>query len=314
MSRDADVSVVLATYRRPDMLIATLEGLCSIDASGLSWEIVVVDNDAGPDVPRIVDEFSHRIPIVAIAEDAPGKNHALLAGLQHATGRLLAFTDDDVLFERSWLQEIHNGAARHPEASFFGGRVLPLFPDGRNELTGLIDSDHWFIRSAYAIADWNIEEGPIDPTRVWGPNMAVRRAVFDAGLSFNPKVGPSGDNYVMGSETEFLLRVHAAGYHGVYLPKAIVHHRIRAEQMTRRWLRGRAFRMGRGHAVRSGANSVKLFGAPRYLFRRYAELQFRRLLSFTRSASHRLHDELELELVKGEILQHWEHSHRGNCN
>ena len=39
-----DISVVLATYHRPEMLNRTLESFCSLDTKTLKWEVLVVDN------------------------------------------------------------------------------------------------------------------------------------------------------------------------------------------------------------------------------------------------------------------------------
>ena len=64
-------------------------------------------------------------------------------------------------------------------------------------------------------------------------------------LRFNPDIGPTGSNYVMGSEIDFLKNASNAGYTDVYVPSALVYHQIRPEQLTHSWIYGRAFRLGR---------------------------------------------------------------------
>ena len=39
-----DISVILATYHRPEILNRTLESFCSLDTNLLKWEVLVVDN------------------------------------------------------------------------------------------------------------------------------------------------------------------------------------------------------------------------------------------------------------------------------
>jgi hypothetical protein len=99
---------------------------------------------------------------------------------------------------------------------------------------------------AYAIADWVQPEGPYRASRVYGPNMAIRASVFHAGWSFDPAIGPDGtDTYIPGSETDPTMRLERAGFPAVYLPRALVLHQIRAEQLGLEWLSQRAFRKGR---------------------------------------------------------------------
>ena len=207
--------------------------------------------------------------------------------------------------EPDWLVQLWGGAARHPEASLFGGRILPSFPEGHEAWLRQLDFHHWFIRSAYVIADWDCGENRVGADRIWGPNMAVRRSVFDAGLRFDPAIGPGGADYIMGGETEFLLRAQSAGYLGVYLPRALVHHRIREEQLSEQWLLGRAFRMGRGHARRGVRAEVPhIAGVPRHLWRTFG---MRTLEMWFAAAGLRpggLQERLELAIVKGEISQH----------
>lgn len=300
-----DVSILFATYRRPEALALTLESFARLETRGLRHEIIVIDNDDGSVAPDLVRSFRDRAPVRALVESTPGKNHALIAGLREATGKLLVFTDDDVLADPHWLNALVSGAARYPDASFFGGRILPDFPEGSEVWARRLDFNYWFFRSAYGVADWPHEDGgSIDAREVWGPNMAVRRQVFDEGLSFDPSIGPSGSDYAMGSETEFLLRVQAAGFKGAYLRGALVHHCIRREQMSEAWLLGRARRMGRGQAAMSGNKMApRILGVPRHLYRRYAELRFAALSGRWRDAAERFRLRIELELVRGQIAQ-----------
>jgi hypothetical protein len=76
--------------------------------------------------------------------------------------------------------------------------------------------------------------------------------VFAEGWRFDPRFGPDGtDTYVTGSESLLNLELERAGERAVYLPRAVVHHRVRPEQLEPRWLYGRAFRFGRlkGHTA-----------------------------------------------------------------
>jgi glycosyltransferase involved in cell wall biosynthesis len=271
-----DVSVILATYRRPETLRRTLESFVGLDTTGFSWELIVVDNAADPRTAEEVKRLADRLPIGFLVEERRGKNHALNRALRTATGGLFVFTDDDVVADRAWIREMFEGAGRWPEQSVFGGRILPLLPPGKLP----IPSDHKFFKFAYVIADWDLCEGPYDANDVWGPNMAIRSSMFASGWQFNTEVGPSGTNYVMGSETELTTRLEKAGFRSVYLPKSLVFHQIRPEQLRLDWVYGRAFRTGRYLAAKSdlpAAPAIRSIPVP--LLKQILRLSVKRVLS-----------------------------------
>ena len=90
--------------------------------------------------------------------------------------------------------------------------------------------------------------GPCGFADIFGPNMAVRAAVFADGTRFAEHVGPDGSKplYAMGSETELLRRLEAAGHRGWFEAGARVRHIVRPEQMEERWILDRAYRYGVG--------------------------------------------------------------------
>lgn len=241
-----ELSVLIATRRRAALLARTLESLAAMDVGTLSWELLVVDN--GPDLDtRAVVQSVTTLPIRLIEEPTPGKNRSLNRALAEIHGDLIVFTDDDVVVDRHWLQQIRDGAARWPDASMFGGRILPQWPAAHKS------GAHEFHAHAYAIADFDHGEGPYSSGYVYGPNMAIRGDVFQAGWRFNPAIGPDGtDRYITGSETSLTVALERNGGRAVYLPGAVVHHHIRPEQLRPEWLYGRAFRKGRADAFRKG--------------------------------------------------------------
>lgn len=269
-----DISVVLATYNRDDILERTLSSFCLLDTTGIRWQVLVVDNACTENTRLLVEGFSDQLPVHYYEEGQPGKNFALNRALPEVEGDLVIFTDDDIIADPCWLVSLLDASKRLSDFDFFGGRILPLFPDGLMPEDGVELTDG-FTRSAYVIADWDLPEGEIRAGRIWGPNMAVRKRIFEAGYSFNPSIGPSQNaNYTMGSETEFLLRISKAGYRCAYVPSALVHHQIRPEQLSINWLRGRAYRQGKGKAalLDEFEGYKKWWGVPRFLFRKLATL------------------------------------------
>lgn len=242
------ITVLLATCRRAAILRQTLEAMARMAVADLTWELLVVDNAGEEATHDLCQSFHNRLPLRYLVCTTPGKNAALNHGLREAAGELIVFTDDDVLPEERWLQEMWHGANRWPDSVLFGGRVLPNWP-GKPPSFALNPAwDRW----TYGIHDPGLAEGPSSSSYPMGVNMAVRRRVFQAGETFSESIGPKGHNYAMGSEMDLILRLLHQGHQPVFLPNSLVHHIIRSEQMDREWLIKRAFRQGRGE-VRLGA-------------------------------------------------------------
>jgi glycosyltransferase involved in cell wall biosynthesis len=242
-----DVSVLVATYRRSALLARTLESFSALHTPGLDWELLVVDN-ADDAATRSVAAAAGRLPLRLLGEPRRGKNHALNRALPEARGALVVFTDDDVIAEPGWLLELWRGSRRWPERHVFGGRIRPKWPRG-----AVPPPAHPFLDHAYGVADFDVPEGTYSAGRVYGANMAIRASIFRQGWTFDPGVGPDGtDTYIPGSESSLTVALERAGISATFLPRALVHHVLRPEQLTLGWLYRRAFRKGRADALRRG--------------------------------------------------------------
>jgi glycosyltransferase involved in cell wall biosynthesis len=312
MNSVLDLSIVFATCRRADTLQPMLDRMCMLNSRGISWEILIVDNADDPATRALAENYTQRLPVHYSVETRPGKNFALNSVVDAVRGDLVLFTDDDILPEVDWLQEVKAGTERWPDCNVFGGRILPHLPDPDAKIPF---EDSFFMRCAYVIADWDLPEGYYPEAQengcVWGPNMVIRRCVFDKGYRFNTSVGPNGTDYIMGSETELTGRLFKAGMKAVYLPGSLVYHQIRKEQLDYRWLCGRYYRFGRYAAYRSREiTAVYWFGVPRYLYKSLALMWIGLLLTGpVRDVFRRRY--LEYKFLRGQIDQFRLHRRSG---
>ena len=123
------ISVLICTYNRARLLRETLAALqAQAPPRDCDVEIVVVDNNSTDNTPAVIAESAGDGPyrIVALKEKRQGKSFALNAGLAHASGEVLALTDDDVLPEDGWLDRIVD-VFRTRDVQFVGGKVLPAW-------------------------------------------------------------------------------------------------------------------------------------------------------------------------------------------
>jgi GT2 family glycosyltransferase len=153
----------------------------------------------------------------------------------------VVLTDDDAFPDPFWLVEMKRCADARPEYSIFGGRILPRWEQSPTEwIQRYVPKDIVFALTV------ELKEGPTTPEMLFGPNMAVRGAIFAAGYRFDERMGPRLKAYPMGGETEFTRRLTRDGYRAWHCERAVVHHFISAKQIERKWIFGRAVRFGRG--------------------------------------------------------------------
>lgn len=96
--QSVSVSVLVCTRERPRDLERCLESLVALDPP--AHEIIVVDNCPATGATR---ELCARFPVEYVLEPQPGQSRARNRGLVHATGELVAFTDDDCVVDPGWL-------------------------------------------------------------------------------------------------------------------------------------------------------------------------------------------------------------------
>src|SRR5947209_5134345 len=99
-------SVVIPTYRRPELLARCLAALEVQDLEPSAFEVLVADDAASPETRRLVDTFASRAPMAVryLAVAGPhGPAAARNVGWHSALGEFIAFMDDDCIPGPSWL-------------------------------------------------------------------------------------------------------------------------------------------------------------------------------------------------------------------
>jgi glycosyltransferase involved in cell wall biosynthesis len=266
-----DVSVVLCTYNRAGLLGRALAALQSQrTASGLSWELVVVDNASTDRTKDVVEEAkaASGIPIVYVFEGRQGKGFALNTGVDAARGAVLAFTDDDCRPEPSWLQDVIDALKRWG-ADGLGGRILPEWSTPpppwlateRHLWTSIALLDDSVVRRV-ELGPWQREHG----FRVWGANMAFSRQALDAVGGFNARIGPRGMKKYSHEDIDLVRRMVEAGRIVTFDPTPTVRHWVGPERMRKNFYRRHSFYYGEGSAFQTGAPRGRhVFGIPPYL-------------------------------------------------
>ena len=219
MSAKPSVSIVVCTRNRGDRLRQTLQKYEQIRTSQ-SWELVIVNNGSTDTTAQRLSEFgaSTAIAFQVFDEARPGLSRARNAGWRRARSNIVAFTDDDCYPAPDFVDAIAAGFAEQ-DLGFIGGRVL------------LHDPEDYAV--TVQLGTIRIEFAPlafIESGLILGANMATRTDVLHEMQGFDEMLG-AGTCLPSAEDVDFINRVSAAGYRGVYDPRVVVaHHHQRRTQ------------------------------------------------------------------------------------
>ena len=228
--------ICVPTFRRPEMLRATLESLVAQQTS-VAFAVVVVDNDAeakeGLGIARAFFADGRLKGFVA-TEDRQGNVHAINAAFGMARAAFPAveyflMIDDDEIAAPIWLDQMI-AAARGGNADVVGGPVFPIFPADVKAAF----RDHPVYWPTYS------KTGPV-PMIYGTGNCLITRRVFEglANASFDPAF-----NFLGGGDTEFFTRCRKAGFKFHWRHEAIVSEQVTPNRLTLGWVLRRSIATG----------------------------------------------------------------------
>ncbi len=235
-------SVVICTRDRPEELRRCLASLPR--QTYPPQEIIVVDNASRHQSTR---DVALAAGAVYVREDRAGLDIARNTGARRATSDIVAYTDDDVLLHRRWLERLV-AAFDHPELAAVTGLVLPaeLATEAQRHFETYWSFGRGYHRQDFDAAGFAADTNGVFPA--WeigaGASMAFRREIFDRVGLFDERldVGQAGCS----GDSEFWYRLLAKGYSCRYEPSSVAFH---FHRRTMESLSSQIFHYMRGHAA-----------------------------------------------------------------
>lgn len=220
------ITVAVCTRNRPELLarcLRAVQGAVDVAGDEVDASILVVDNASDDDRSARV---AAAMGITVRREPVPGLDVARNRAVADSGDDVLAFVDDDVVVEPTWLRTLARTFDHHPDAVAVTGGVLAFSLDAEAQVE--FEGRGGFFkgwRAGTLDVAWR-PDLPFDASIGVGCNMAFRRRAlastgpFDEALDTGPPLAGGGD-------LDMLVRMAMVGS-VVYEPAAMVRHEHRA--------------------------------------------------------------------------------------
>ncbi len=231
------ISAIVCTFKRPDYLRHALRSLCEQSLPCEQYEIIVVDNAVEAEARRVVEEFGNgRVNLRYVPEEKVGLSRARNTGINAATGRYVAYMDDDARADAHWLEALVAAFEQPPAPAAVGGRV---WLDWHGEKPSWVPERHL---SLYTYVDHGNGGHSLGKGEyLVGANLAFEKdALRDMG-GFDPSLGRQGLTLLSGEDSATVAQLQQMGKVVYYEPAAVVWHSVDESRRRPSWLLRRLF-------------------------------------------------------------------------
>jgi glycosyltransferase involved in cell wall biosynthesis len=247
MSGGFEVSVVIPTHNRSDLLGSSIRSALEQQLPLERYEVIVVDNASTDATRRIVERFQQDPRVRYVHEPRLGLSHARNTGWRAANGPIVAFLDDDAVAGSDWLQGILSAFERGPtRPGCVGGPVEGIWEAPRPGWLG--DP----LLTGLTIIDWGPEAHIIEDLRQeWlvGANFAFPVEVLQDLGGFTPGLDRSGTRLLSSGDVHMTAKIQEAGLDCWYDPRVKIRHHVPRARLSKRWFVRRYYGQGLSDAA-----------------------------------------------------------------
>lgn len=270
MAESLDISVILCTYNRCEMLKRALDRLIAQECGTVRYEIIVVDNNSTDQTRSVCESYvaASPVPLRYIFEPKQGVSYARNSGVKAASAPIIAITDDDVTVNADWILSIKRAMDAYPDASGIGGKVLP---EGDFAIPNWLTRDQWYPLALQDYGDAPLRLSAENPLCLVTANLALRRTAFERIGLFSIALQRIKDGIGSVEDHDLHLRLYEAELEELYLPDLVVTTEVQPERLTRAY--HRRWHHGNGHFCalmrdpQIEQSAARLFDVPAYFYK-----------------------------------------------
>jgi glycosyltransferase involved in cell wall biosynthesis len=208
------ISLIVCTRNRAESLPACLNSIeqAAVANRAVEVELLIVNNGSTDATAAVLRAWQRSTSVrcrVLLAEQR-GLSHARNCGLEHATGKIIAFTDDDCTVARDYLTQVERAYAADAGPALRGGRVELGDP---RDLPFTIKTD---------LAPQEFTGGHPGGF-IHGCNLTMSRSALELVGHFDTRLG-AGQPIGAAEDSDFVYRAHRSGVIVLYDPSIVVFH------------------------------------------------------------------------------------------
>ena len=232
------LTIVIPTKNRAKILGELLDSLRRLDGlDRIGPEVIVADNDSNDEtcnfVAAVATDFPAAIRVIKVVK--PGKSAATNAAVKLASGDVLAFLDDDVVVDHTWLTAVDDFSR---QGEFEAGQGLIRLQAPERDDPEIIKLVQRYRTIPSLEHDSNVK--PLHSLN--GANFFVSRNAYERAGGFDERLGPGASG--TSEDVDFARRLTRAGIAIGYAPRAIVYHRVDRYRLTEEYFKQIHWRQG----------------------------------------------------------------------
>ncbi len=197
MSQDIVISFVVPAYNEEKHLARTLKAIIlEIQRTGCAAEVIVVNNASTDGTRQVAASFPG---VIVVDEPQKGLVQARRAGLQRATGKLVANVDADTIVMEGWLNRVLREFRLHPGLVALSGPYI--YYDVSKSTRAAVRAFYIMGYGFYILNRFVLRVGSM----LQGGNFVVDRAALEQIGGYNPLFS------FYGEDTDLARRLNAVG-------------------------------------------------------------------------------------------------------
>jgi len=199
-----------------------LEGcLSSLEKQTIKdYEIIFVDNGSSDKSVNYVSSNFTNVIIIELNENL-GFCRANNKGFEYATGKYIAFLNNDTIVHKNWLESQINFLEKYPKYSFCSSKMLLM---DNKEIIDNVGTSFSTSGIGRKIGWMQKDVGQFEENQevfgICGGAALLRKTLLDDIGVFDE------DFFIIGEDIDLSFRAQIAGYNGIYIPEAIVYHKV----------------------------------------------------------------------------------------
>ena len=215
--REVVVSVIIANWNGRHHLAGCLEGLR--DQTFKDFETILIDNGSTDGSVSWVKAHFPWVRVIPLSENT-GFCHANNLGYAVSKGDFVALLNNDTSVDRDWLGHLYDEMQRDAQSGICVSRIV------RYDNPDVLDA----AGDGYDISGVGFKRGRGEPSDHYKRREEVFGACAAAALYRKGMLEDIGffdeDFFAVGEDIDLSFRAKMAGYGCVYVPKAVVRHKI----------------------------------------------------------------------------------------